>query len=129
MISVDTSVFMYAVGRPHPLRETARAFFASHVRGSAPSLCSSAEVMQELMHAYLPVRRHATLDAALELLEASVEATWPLEPEDVVLARRIAEERPSLSARDLVHLASCERRGVKRIKTFDRTLAAAFESG
>ena len=27
MIFVDTSVFMYAVGRPHPLRKPARDFF------------------------------------------------------------------------------------------------------
>ncbi|HUP20668.1 MAG TPA: VapC toxin family PIN domain ribonuclease, partial [Gemmatimonadota bacterium] len=34
---------------------------------------------------------------------------------------------PGLSARDLLHLASCLRRQVDRIQTFDRALHAAFD--
>ncbi len=64
MIFVDTNVFMYAVGRPHPLRDPARQFFAEHTRSRTP-LCTSAEVLQELAHAYLPVARIQTLHAAL----------------------------------------------------------------
>ena len=64
MIFVDTNVFMYAVGRPHPLRGTAREFFIESNRNRAP-LCTSAEVLQELVHAYLPVARWQTLDAAM----------------------------------------------------------------
>lgn len=120
---------MYAVGRAHPLRDPARAFFAQHLPGAATQLCTSAEVPQDLMHAYLPVSRHATLDAALELVEASIEVVWSLEPEDVLLARSLARERPSMSARDIIHFACCQRRGVKRIKTFDRALAASFDKG
>ena len=58
MIFVDTNLFIYAVGRPHPLRGPARAFFAE-----------------------------------------------------------------SIGQRGLCHLASCLRRGVGEIKTFDQTLA------
>ncbi len=35
------------------------------------NLITSAEVLQELLHAYLPVRRIETLDAALALVESS----------------------------------------------------------
>ena len=122
MIFVDTNVFMYAVGRPHPLRDPAREFFHS-VRGQA-SLCTSAEVLQELMHAYLPVDRRRTLDAALSLIAGSRVEVWPLEGADVSLARQLHERFPTLDARDLCHLASCRRRRVTDIKTFDRALAA-----
>ena len=71
MIFVDTNLFNYAVGRPHPLRGPARAFFAESI-GQRGRLCTSAEVLQ---------------------------------------------------ARDLCHLASCLRRGVREIKTFDQRLA------
>jgi uncharacterized protein len=124
MIFVDTNVFMYAVGRPHPLREPARDFFAASLEG--PALCTSAEVMQELLHAYLPVRRVATLDAALSLVRRVTREVWPVEPDDASLARELADVHPELGARDLLHLASCRRRGVRRIETFDRGLAAAF---
>ncbi len=68
MYLIDTNVFMYAVGRPHPLREPARTFFAACNRDRVP-LVTSAEVVQELLHAYLGVGRTAMLDAALMLIE------------------------------------------------------------
>jgi uncharacterized protein len=122
---VDTTVFMYAVGRAHPLREEARAFFLEQVR-SGEVLVSSAEVLQELLHAYLPVNRLATLDAALALAGSRLGTIWSVEAEDVDLARELANRHAGLGARDLLHPACCTRRGVKRVKTFDRALASAF---
>lgn len=124
MIFVDTNVFMYAVGRPHPLRSDAQDFFVSSAR-RGEVLVTSAEVQQELMHAYLPVGRLATLDAALTLTRSMAEL-WSLEPADVTHARALLTRHSGLSARDLVHLACCERRGVARIRTFDRHLASMF---
>ena len=53
---------------------------------------------------------------------------WPLERDDVIVARHLHLQYPQLSARDLCHLASCRRRGVREIMTFDRALASAFGS-
>lgn len=125
MIFVDTNVLMYAVGRSHPLQEKARAFFEQSLASNDP-LVTSAEVLQELLHAYLPVRRTEALDAALTLVEARISRVWELELEDVRLARLLFDRHPQLGARDLLHLACCKRREVTRIKTFDRNLAAAF---
>ena len=123
MIFIDTNVFMYAVGRPHALRIPAREFFADSHRRRVP-LCTSAEVLQELAHAYLPVVRLGTLDAALTLVQRAGVQVWPLEEADVTLARQLHEQHPELRARDLCHLASCRRRGVGEIMTFDRDLGA-----
>jgi predicted nucleic acid-binding protein len=73
---------MYAVGREHPLRERARHFFLQLVEHRELS-ATSAEVMQELVHAYLPVGRLETLDSALLLIESSVTEVWPIEAEDI----------------------------------------------
>jgi uncharacterized protein len=127
MIFVDTNVLMYAVGREHPLREEARAFFVEQTH-SGEVLVSSAEVLQELLHAYIPVGRFETLDAALALARARFGAIWTVEPEDVELARELVGRHRALGARDLLHRACCTRRGVDRVKTFDRGLAAAFGS-
>ena len=51
---------------------------------------------------------------------------WPLERDDVLLARQLHERHPHLSARDLCHLATCLRRGVSEMMTFDQGLATAF---
>ena len=126
MIFVDTNVFMYAVGRSHPLRNDARTFFEASKRQD-DQLVTSAEVFQELLHAYLPVDRIDTLDAALILLDSMVTTIWSIEEADVRLARRLVDQHASLSARDLLHLASCRRRNVAMIKTFDRGLTAAMK--
>lgn len=127
MIFVDTNVFMYAVGREHPLRGPAQQFFERAMsKGARARLCTSAEVLQELLHAYLPVQRLQTLDSALRLVDGAIDEVWPIEPEDVRLARDLDGAHPSLGARDLLHVASCTRRDVARIKTYDRALGAVM---
>jgi predicted nucleic acid-binding protein len=123
VIFVDTNVFMYAVGRPHALQTYAQDFFIEANRSGTP-LCTSAEVMQELVHVYLPTGRLQTFDATLGLMASAGVEVWPLEEADVSLARQLYEQYPALQARDLCHLASCRRRGVREIKTFDQTFAA-----
>jgi predicted nucleic acid-binding protein len=124
-VFVDTSVFVYAVGRPHPLRDPARALLLEDA--ASGRLCTSSEVLQELLHIYLPADRDADLERAWALARGTVTEAWPVELEDVELARMGARTRPGLSARDLVHWASCKRRGVSRVHTFDRALKAAVE--
>ena len=121
MIFVDTNVFMYAVGRAHPDRSAAREFFAESRRAAIP-LCTSTEVVQELAHAYLRASRREAFDEALDGIAGFGIDVWPLEFEDVTLARQLHERHPHLQVRNLCHLASCRRRGVRTIKTFDRAL-------
>lgn len=123
MIFVDTNVFMYAVGRSHQLQEPAREFFVRSVSSRTP-LCTSAEVLQELTHAYLPMARLQTLDTALSMIAKFQIVVWPLKEEDVTLARQLHEQHPTLEARDLCHIASCRRRGVSNFMTFDQALRA-----
>ena len=127
MIFVDTSVFLFAVGREHPLKMRAQTFFQEAVAKESV-LATSAEVLQELLHAYLPVERLGTLDLALDLVRRSVATVWTVESADVLLARDLAETERGLGARDLLHVACCVRRDVTRLKSFDRALSAAFAS-
>ena len=124
VVFVDTNVIMYAVGREHALRPDAQQFFLDALE-AGEVLVSSAEVLQELLHAYLPVGRMETLDAALTLAQSRLADVWPVEEDDVRLARAFVERQPGLGARDLLHLACCRRRGVERIKSFDRALSSA----
>jgi predicted nucleic acid-binding protein len=126
MIFVDANVFMYAVGRSHPLQPRAQQFFDDSLR-SHRALFTSAEVIQELMHVYLRTNRAHTLDSALDLVDRAGVQIWPLEMADVTLARQLHDRNPTLGARDLCHLASCRRRGVKEVMTFDQALSAAVK--
>jgi len=125
MIFVDTNVFMYAVGRAHPLRQDAQDFFIQ-MRKERKTLVSSAEVAQELLHAYLPVVRTKTLDAALDLLFMGMDQILNISGKDVHHARNLSDIFPELSARDLIHLSVCQRHQITEIKTFDQPLNSAF---
>ncbi len=124
MIFVDTNVFIYAVGRPHPLKHEAEEFFRQAKR-NGETLATSAEVLQELLHYYLPSGRYKMLNETLALVDIEVSEVWPLESGDVRMARQLHNSYPELEARDLCHLASCRNRGVETIMTFDQPLLAA----
>lgn len=123
---VDTNIFVYAVGRAHPLREAAQMLLRERLEQQVP-MATSAEVLQELLHVYLPVGRLETLDAALRLT-ADLTVTWPIDDSDVHAARDLATSEPGLGARDLLHLAVCRRYGADELLSFDRALVAAFAS-
>ncbi|MCA9560103.1 MAG: type II toxin-antitoxin system VapC family toxin [Myxococcales bacterium] len=125
MIFVDTNVFLYAVGAEHPNRAPATALLADAIdRGDA--LYTSAEVLQELLHVYRYRGQLDRFDDAVALVDATVAAVWPVEPDDVRVARWLAAVHPTLQARDLLHLAVCRRHGATAMQTFDSELAAAF---
>ena len=123
---VDTNIFVYAVGRAHPLREAAQMLLRERLEQQVP-MATSAEVLQELLHVYLPVGRLETLDAALRLT-ADLTVTWPIDDSDVHAARDLVTSEPGLGARDLLHLAVCRRYGADELLSFDRALVAAFAS-
>jgi len=50
----------------------------------------------------------------------------PIEAETVLHARNLAHKHPSLSARDLLHLALCHRHNIRELKTFDQDLLREF---
>ena len=127
MIFVDANLFMYFVGAGHPLRDEARAFFIQ-ARERDLRLVISAEVLQEILHRYLRTGRSRVADAAFDLVNATVSEIWPVERRDVEMARKLSSRHPGLEARDLVHLACCLRREPKSLVTFDRGLAAAWDS-
>jgi uncharacterized protein len=123
---VDANVFVYAVGRSHPLRDTAQSHLRRRLAQGVP-MAISAEVLQELLHVYLPVGRTQTLDAALRLA-TDLTTVWPVDASDILAARDLAVSEPGLGARDLLHLAVCRRYGASELLSFDRGLMAAFTS-
>ena len=128
MIFVDSNVFIYAVGRSHPLRSEAQKFFLNS-SNNGKRLVTSAEVLQELLHVYLPVERMETLDAALELATKGVDHIISIDAAAVLHARNLVDKFPGLTARDLLHLSVCQLHKIKDLKTYDRNLSAAFKRG
>lgn len=118
MILVDSNVPMYLVGAPHPNKESARRALEEAV-AAGESLCTDAEVLQEILHRYVAIRRPEEIDPAFDALLSIVDVVYPIERSDVERARRLLRTTPTLSARDAVHLAVMQARDIGQILTFD----------
>jgi uncharacterized protein len=118
VIFVDSSVPMYLVGMDHPNKAVARRRLEQAIVDNEP-LVSDVEVLQELLHRYVAIGRRDAIGAAWDALLGVVDVVHPIELEDVTRARRLTETAAGLSARDAVHLAVMQRRGIARILTFD----------
>ena len=118
MIFVDSNIPMYLVGADHPNKIAARLRLEQVIVDNEP-MATDAEVLQELLHRYSAISRRDAIGPAWEAIVGVVDVIHPIEIEDVTRARRLIASAPTLSARDAVHLAVMQRRGISRILTFD----------
>ncbi|MHB1505671.1 MAG: type II toxin-antitoxin system VapC family toxin [Sulfobacillus sp.] len=119
-IFIDTNVPMYAAGRPHPLREPARAALGAIAAGKLAARTDS-EVQQEILYRYYAVHEMQKgmriFDAYCDLMRGWI---LPVTEADVRTARTLLAAHPALSARDIIHLAVMQTAGISRILTADR---------
>jgi hypothetical protein len=117
VIFVDSNVPMYLVGAPHPNKSAAR-YLLDRLITDGEALVTDAEVLAEILHRYVSIRRSDAIADALAAVLDVVDEVYPIERADVTRAVEILGEAP-ISARDAVHVAVMRRRGVGRILTFD----------
>jgi len=121
VIFIDSNIPMYLVGGEHPNRAAAKHLVELAIAGRE-RLVTDAEVLQEILHRYVAIERRDAIEPASSTLLAIVDEVYPIELEDLERARSIVTTS-RLTARDAVHLAVMQRRGIAEIMTFDR----AFE--
>jgi uncharacterized protein len=119
MILVDSNIPMYLVGADHPHKVDARRLLERLVT-ERQRLVSDVEVFQEILHRYAAIDRREAIQPAFDALRAVVDEVFPVEEVDVVRAKDLLGTHPALSARDALHAAVMERRGIARVLTFDR---------
>ena len=118
MIFIDSNIPMYLVGGEHPNRAAAKHLVEVAITGRE-RLVTDAEVLQEILHRYVAMDRRDAIDPACSALLGIVDEVYPIELDDVDRARSIVTTS-RLTARDAVHLAVMQRRGITEIMTFDR---------
>ena len=118
MILVDSNVPMYLIGAPHPNNARARQLLEAAV-SLDERLVTDAEVLQEILHRYVAIRRTDAIQPAIDALLSSVDEVIAIEAEDVLAARDILLAAAPLSARDAIHAAIMRRHGIDSILTFD----------
>ena len=110
---------MYLVGSRHPNKIAAEQTVAALI-ARQEKLVSDAEVLQEILHRYAAIGRLDAIQPAFDALLGVVDEVFPIEPENVQRAKTILLGKYGLSARDAIHLAVMEQRGIQRILSFDQ---------
>lgn len=118
MIFIDTNIPMYLIGAPHPNKDVARRLLNRSIERSE-RLVTDAEVLQEILHRYIAIRRRDAIQPAFNALLGVVDEVFPVEGADVERARDILLGDSGLSSRDALHVAIMERYRVRQILTFD----------
>ena len=119
MILIDSNVPMYLVGADHPHKTDAQRLLERLALDNR-RLVSDAEVLQEILHRYVAIRRPDAIHPAFDALLGAVDEVFPVTVENVTSARGILLASPTLSARDAIHVAVMRQHGVEEILSFDR---------
>ena len=116
---VDANVPIYAAGKEHPNKGPCAQILMMAAEHPL-SFVTDAEVLQELLHRYLAVRRWKLGGEVVNIFaEVMHDRVEPVYVEDIMAAAGLADKYQSVSARDLVHAAVMNRLRIDRIVTSD----------
>lgn len=118
-VFLDSNIPMYVAGRPHPNREPARRLLTRVQRGDVEG-CTSTEVLQEILYRYSALGRRDLAREVYDLFVQICPVVFDVTLADTDVARDLLATQPDLSARDVMHVAVMQNRGVEVIATFDR---------
>ena len=119
MIFIDSNIPMYLIGAPHPLKGGAQSLMERSI-ASGERLVTDVEVLQEILHRYTSIQRKEAIEPAFALMIDVADQILPIDEADVLRGKQIVLQSNHLSARDAIHIAVMERRGIRRIMSFDQ---------
>lgn len=110
---------MYVAGSEHPNRELSRAFLERAQNGEF-DICTSTEVLQEILYRYSAIGRRDTAQEVYDLFAELCPAVLPVTLADTDRARNLIGTVRGISARDAVHAAVMLNHEVTWIASFDK---------
>jgi uncharacterized protein len=118
MVFVDSNVPMYVAGRDHPLRDPARRFL-ERARGGEIDICTSTEVLQEILYRYSAIKRLDVAASVYDLFVHICPTILPVTLADTDRARALLLSSRGIGVRDAVHAAVMLNHDVFEVATFD----------
>ncbi len=118
-VFVDSNIPMYVAGSEHPNRAPASRFLEEALGGEF-DLCTSTEVLQEILYRYASLDRLDLAEQVYDFFVALIPEVFDVTLADTDLAKDVLVSTAGISARDAVHAAVMMNRSVESIATFDR---------
>jgi predicted nucleic acid-binding protein len=119
-VFVDSNIPMYVAGAEHPNKAPATRFLGGAVAGGEFELCTSTEVLQEILYRYAALDRLDLAENVYDFFLALIPEVFDVTLADTDLAKGVLISSAGISARDAVHAAVMMNHGVESIATFDR---------
>jgi hypothetical protein len=117
-VFVDSNIPMYLVGAEHPNKEISQRRLDDLIT-SGERLVTDAEVLQEILHRYLVIKRLDAIQPVFDVLLGVVDEVLPVGLAEVEDAKQILFGGYDLSAREAVHVAVMRGQQIDRILSFD----------
>jgi predicted nucleic acid-binding protein len=118
VIFVDSNIPMYLVGAEHAHKLEAQRSLERYIT-EGHRLVTDAEVLQEIIHRFAAIGRRDAIQPAFDAILGIVDEVFPIDLEDVEMAKDILQGSSGLSARDALHIACMRRHDVRTIMSFD----------
>ena len=119
MIFVDSNIPMYVAGREHPHRASSQRFLEM-ARAGDVEICTSTEVLQEILYRYSALKRLDLAGGVYDLFVQLCPVVLPVTLADTDRARRLVTDIEGTSVRDAVHAAVMLNHDIEEIATFDQ---------
>jgi predicted nucleic acid-binding protein len=123
VIFVDSNIPMYLIGAEHPNKDAAARLVQSAV-AQGERLVSDVEVVQEILHRYVAIKRRDAIQPAIDALLGIVDEVFPVVWADMERAKRLLLASDRFSTRDALHIAVMQGHDVGSVMTFDRAFDA-----
>jgi len=115
---IDTNIFLYSVGRDHPLKPA--SLNAIHlIREGQIAAVINTEIVQETLYHFQSIKQ---LSIGIRLAKDIVSISsriLPVEETDLSLAFELLETYPKIQTRDAFHAATMIHNGIKEIISTD----------
>ena len=118
MIFVDSNIPMYVAGREHAHRAASQRFLEA-ARAGEVEICTSTEVLQEILYRYSALKRLDLAGGVYDLFVQLCPVVLPVTLADTDRARRIVTDVEGVSVRDAIHAAVMLNHDIDEVATFD----------
>ena len=115
---IDTNVFLYAAGGPHPQKE-ACARVLRKIAGGTMEATVNSEVLQEILYVLVRRRRREEAASLARHVAALFPDLLPVTRDDLLEACVMIRRYPGIPVRDAVHAATMIHNGLREIISAD----------
>jgi len=115
---IDTNIFLYSIGRDHPLK-SASVTVIHRIRDGQITAVINTEIVQEILYHFQSIKQ---LPIGIRLARDVVSISariFPVEETDLSLAIELLESYPKIQTRDGFHAATMIHNGIKEIISTD----------